>query len=81
LGKNLDFVLANSKKIKPSVLKSYEKNNEFPVEDNLDNDYFKVIRKDLLSEKETKKVAGDVLDRSLIHHDSDKLAKAIIDLI
>ena len=81
LGKNLDFVLVNSKKIKPSVLKSYKKNNEFSVEDNLNNDYFKVVRDDLLSEKETKKVVGDVLGRSLICHDSDKLAKAIMDLI
>ena len=81
LGKNLDFVLVNSKKIKFSVLASYEREKEFPVKDDLSDDYFKVIKKDLLSEKETKKVPGDVLCRSLVRHDSDKLAKTIISLI
>lgn len=81
LGKNcLDFVLVNSKSIPKTALKKYEKENEFPVIDDLKDSYFKVIRGNFLSEKETKKVAGDILKRSLIRHDSDKLAKAIINL-
>ena len=81
LGKDyLDFVLVNSKPLPKAALKKYEKAQEFPVVDNLADSYFKVIRADFLSRKETKKVRGDVLKRSLIRHDSNKLAKVLINL-
>ena len=54
--------------------------NESPVSDDLEGDYFKVVRKDLLSQKETKKIPGDILKRSLVRHDSKKLAKSLINL-
>ncbi len=76
----LDFVLVNSKQLSKAALKKYAKANEFPVVNNLADSYFKVIRAAFLSGKETKKVRGDVLKRSLIRHDSDKLAKALISL-
>ncbi|MFA5355558.1 MAG: gluconeogenesis factor YvcK family protein [Candidatus Paceibacterota bacterium] len=78
LGRNIDFVLVNSKPLPRSSINKYKKKNEKPVLDDLENDYYKVIRRDLLSEKETKKVPGDVLKRSLIRHDSNKLAQEII---
>ena len=81
LGKNcLNFVLVNSRPISKADLRKYERENEFPVIDDLEDNYFKIIRGDFLSEKETKKVAGDILKRSLIRHDSNKLAKTIINL-
>lgn len=80
IGKILDFVLINSKSISPQILKKYEREKAFRVEDNLEKDYFNIIRNDLLSEYETEKIKEDVLDRSFIRHDSDKLAKTIIDL-
>ena len=81
IGRILDFVLINSKSIPSKILKKYEKEKAFPVEDNLEKDYFNIIRDDLLSEHETEKIKEDVLDRSLIRHSSDKLAKVIISLI
>jgi len=82
LGKNyLNFVLVNSRPIPNSALKKYEREQEFPVIDDLKDSYFKVIRSDFLSEKETKKVAGDALKRALIRHDSKKLAKVLISLL
>ncbi|MFC1629604.1 uridine diphosphate-N-acetylglucosamine-binding protein YvcK [Patescibacteria group bacterium] len=81
LGKNyLDFALVNSASIPKVVLKKYKKENELPVIDDLENDYFKVIRSDFLSKKETKKVSGDVLKRSFVRHDPVKLAKVLIKL-
>src|SRR4030042_6907818 len=61
LGKNcLDYVLVNTKPIsKRSALEKYKKMKEFPVVDDLKDSYFKVIRGDFLSEKETKRVPGD----------------------
>jgi len=81
LGKNcLDFVLMNSKPILKVALRKYKKEHEFPVIDDLKDSYFKVIRADFLSEKETKKVPGDILKRSLVRHDLNKLAKLILKL-
>jgi len=81
LGKNcLDFILVNKKSIPKKALIKYKKENEVPVIDDLKDDYFKVIREDLLSEKETKRVPGDILKRSLIRHDSNKLAKVLFKL-
>ena len=81
LGKNnIDFILINSKQIPSLSVEKYKKQNESPVSDDLEGDYFKVVRKDLLSQKETKKIPGDILKRSLVRHDSKKLAKSLINL-
>lgn len=81
LGKNcLDFVLVNTGAIPKSALIKYKKENECPVIDDLEDSYFGVIRGDFLSKKETKRVPGDVIRRSLIRHDSKKLAKVIYKL-
>ena len=81
LGENcLDFILVNSKLISRVALRGYEKEQELPVRDDLKDSYFKVIRTDFLSEKETKKIPGDILKRSLVRHDSNKLAKIILKL-
>lgn len=77
----LDFVLVNSATVAKNALMKYKKENEFLVVDDLgDNNYFKTIRADLLSKKEVKRVPGDVLKRSLVRHDSAKLAKFILRL-
>lgn len=82
LGKNcLDFVLVNSSPIPQSALKKYEEANEFNVHDNLKDGYFKIIRADLLSRKEVKRIPGDSLRRSFIRHDADRLAKVLVKLI
>ena len=60
--------------------KLIKKENEIPVVDDLEDSYFKVIRGDFLSKKETKRVSGDIIRRSLIRHDSKKLAEAIYKL-
>lgn len=82
LGKNfLDFVLVNSKSLPPKILKKYWAEQAFPVVDDLKVSGSKVIRKDFLGRQMTSRIAGDVLWRSLIRHDSDKLAKTIINLL
>jgi len=79
IGSNcLDLVLVNSNPIPDEALKKYESAKEFSVVDNLKDSYFKVVRSDILSEKEIKKIPGDLLKRSLIRHDSDKLAEVLV---
>jgi uncharacterized cofD-like protein len=77
----LDYVLVNSGSVPQGALKKYEEAKEFLVYDDLRDDYFKIIRSDLLSKKEIKEIPGDSLKRSFIRHDSAKLAKVIMENI
>ena len=64
------------------ILKRYEEEKAGVVEDDLDGgDGLKVIRRSFVSRKVHKKDKSDKVKRSLIRHDSDKLAKAIISLL
>jgi len=76
----LDYVLINSGQIPHEALQKYESAKEYSILDDLRDNYFKVIRSDILSEKEIQNIPGDELKRSLIRHDSDKLAKILVDL-
>lgn len=79
----LDFVLVNSKADFPrDILERYEEENSSPVKDDLGNkNTFQVIKKDILSPHIYQRAKGDILHRSMIRHDSQKLAKAILALI
>jgi uncharacterized cofD-like protein len=79
----LDFVLINhSSRLPVKILRRYAEENSFPVKDDLtDTEGLKVIRADLLSPIEIKKVLGDQLSRSLLRHDSFKLAKNLLKLL
>lgn len=83
LGKGVvDYVLINSKKPKKAVLSWYEEYNEYPVRDDLfEGEQYKVFRKDLLKDVMVAQDASDTLRRSLIRHDSKKLASEIMDII
>jgi len=82
LGKDPDIVLINSaKKIPGSILKKYEAEKAELVHDDLKKTKMKIVRKQLISSKVYKKFESDKLVRSLIRHDSEKLAKAIVELL
>lgn len=82
LGKNPDVVLINSaKKIPTAILKKYKVENAEMVCDDLEKSKIKAVRKQLISNKVYKKPKSDKLVRSLIRHDPEKLAKAVVDLI
>lgn len=82
LGKGiLDYVLINSKRPKKQVLGWYEEYGEHPVEDNLKDTAYKIIRKDLIKDVVIAKSVGDQLRRSIIRHDSKKLAQEVMNLI
>lgn len=81
IGRQVDAVIINTGKFPASILKKYEKEDEFPVIDDLDNlNDRKIFRGNLLATEEIKKVSGDTLKRSLIRHDPSKLARVIIKL-
>jgi uncharacterized cofD-like protein len=82
-GKVLDYCLINNSKSFPKgILERYKEEKAHPVVDDLkDADGLKVIRRDFISSEVHLKSLSDKLKRSLIRHDSDKLAKAIVSLL
>lgn len=92
LGKDvLDYCLFNNQKtISKKALKWYADNDAITVSDNYSGiRHIKVIKKNLASTKfyvdtsteSHKQSSSDKLTRSLIRHDSNKLAKAIVELL
>ncbi len=82
IGSSIDYVLINNGSVPKRALDIYAKFNEVPVEDNLtDGKPYHVIRHDLVSHFIVTKSKSDALVRSLIRHDSDKLAAALIRIL
>ena len=81
VGRVPDHVLINSASFPKDLLKRYEEDNEHPVELNYTGNDTKVVEADLLATEAVQTAAGDVLKRSLIRHDSRKLAREIMKLI
>jgi len=82
LGKYPDYVLVNTDKLPKSILKRYEEEKGYPPVDNLKygKDY-KLVRRKLLAGETIKRKTGDTVKRSLIRHDSEKLANVLTKLI
>lgn len=82
IGNSLDFILLNSSVYPQDILEKYEDMREYPVVDDLsEKAYYKVVRGAIVGEQEIAKASSDTLARSLIRHDSEKLAKELEKLI
>lgn len=82
LGKNvIDYVLINSRMPKKITHSWYKKFEEYPVKDDLKDGKYKVIRKNLLKDVIIKQNSSDERRRSIIRHDSDRLAREIVNTI
>jgi len=75
-GSAIDHILLNTTPLPKEILSAYKEERDTPVEDDLGDDS-RVVRADLLASETVTKPFGDVLKRSLIRHDSDKLAEVI----
>lgn len=70
LNKNIDLLIFNDAKIPQNILKKYELENSFPVKFNLDKlKNINYIKRNL------------IIIKDIVRHDSDKLAKVIIENI
>lgn len=82
IGKTLHAILVNDAPFTKTMLKKYEKMKEYPVVDDLPKKaYYSVIRTPLIGKQRIEKSEADTLVRSLIRHDSDKLARKLIGLL
>lgn len=84
VGRKLDYCLVNnSDEIPRWILTRYKKEKAETIKDNIGKKYgeTQIIRRDLISNKVYEKPRSDKMARSLIRHDSAKLAKAVMGLI
>ena len=78
----LDVVLVNKKIPKKKTLAWYKDIDEHLVEDDLgDESEFQVIRRNLIKDVVLDVEPSDSLRRSIIRHDSEKLAKVIMEIL
>jgi len=78
IGVCLDYILINNGKIPQEAYKRYIKDGENLIVNDLnDNDGKIVITEDLVANDDLKMEKGDILKRSFVRHDSDKLARAL----
>lgn len=76
-----DVLLINDAPLPPALLKKYAEESEYPMNTECEGLGIEVVRRDLLATEEIVRSPGDVLKRSLIRHDSHKLARALYSLL
>ncbi len=82
LGRAIRYVVVNSAPLSPRVLSIYAKYHEIPVANDLmKNAYYGITTAPVVSRTVYGKSSSDELIRSLIRHDSDKLAKILVSLL
>ena len=82
IGRYPDYVLVNKNHLPKEILKKYKEESAYPVVNDLKSvKEYKVITRDFLAPEFVKKSSGDKLKRSLIRHDSKKLAKVIAQIL
>ena len=80
LNRPVNKIIVNNATLPQKAVLYYQKYKEDPVLDDLKADR-RVVREDLLSYSQYKNKKGDMLKRSLLRHDPEKLAKAIFKLM
>ena len=81
-GRRPDFVIISNDSLPPQILKQYRKANAYQVIDDLSPDFDDVaIRRSIASKVVTPKIKGNAVTRSLIRHDSKKLATILESVI
>ena len=80
LGREPDYILINNGTIASEVLSSYEHYNEVRVVNDLNKNGYHIIEKDLVDVKKVEKNSSDILYRSILRHDSEKVAEVLINI-
>ncbi len=73
-----DVMIVNSSPLSPALLLRYAEEGAHPIENNCVDGVCRIYSAPLVSERIYDPVSGDELKRSLVRHDADALAKAIL---
>lgn len=80
--KPMDYVLVNTAPIASEIEQAYAESGEYPVKDDLQTrEGQTILRGDFASTTKIKKNDSDVVPRSLMRHNQQKLAEALLTLI
>ena len=78
IGKKLNYILINNGRIPKEAYQRYIVDGENLIQNNLEEEKGRVIvYRDLVANDEIKREKGDILKRSLVRHDSQKLGKVL----
>lgn len=82
VGRSPDVVIVNTAKIPLPIIRKYAKAHEHLVQMDFKGDEpYKVVKRSIIKPQEIYKSSTDVIRRSLIRHDPDKLAKVIMNCL
>jgi uncharacterized cofD-like protein len=81
VGRAPDTVVVNTGTVSKELLKKYAEASQFPVEDDVDGVACNVVRAELLDVEPVVKKKGDVLQRSLVRGDADKMGSVLYGLL
>jgi len=83
IGKEPDYVIAHKGSIPQSITDWYHEHDELEVENDLQNSSFAstIIEGDVINRSHLSKSSGDVLTRSVLRHDSRKIASLLMSII
>ena len=81
IGEIIDAVVVNTSALPPEVLAIYAKNHEIAVKNDLDQNRYDVVTAPLIAPTIHAKSSSDALVRSLIRHDSQKLADVLFGIM
>ena len=83
LGRKPDYVICNSGPISKPILEWYAEHEEFPVKNDMsEKDFSGTIKEaDIINRDHVKKNASDMLTRSILRHDSEKLAELLMQIL
>jgi uncharacterized cofD-like protein len=82
LGRQIDVVVINKEKIPQHIVNLYNQEKGFPVKDDLGlKQHYRILWRDLLAPGVVVKTPADVLQRSYLRHNSQKLAETIISIL
>lgn len=81
VGKTPDSIIVNNTIFPEELLNKYKEEGEFPVLNNCMGDTCTVYAESVVAMETIQLVGGDILKRSLIRHDPDRLASILIKLV
>ncbi len=81
IGKTPDVIIVSNTVFPNELLNKYSEEGDFPVLNDCADDTCTVYAESLVATETIQLVGGDILKRSLIRHDPDKLASALIKFI
>ena len=77
IGRKMDCILLNNGKISKELIQRYIDEGENLLIDDFDENDVRILRKDIVANTEYVREKGDVLKRSLVRHDPEKVGKEL----